>query len=128
LADGGDGGLDGGGPCVDVEVMLRSVLVYCAQIKASIPTHRLVHETKGDLVVALVLRRNLRPEAGELGISGTTLAHDSTVPPSVVVNVNDAKRGTGVKAALDESIVGLPVVGIEGATKVVVQKELPSNY
>ena len=43
------------------------------------------------------------------------------------MDINNAKRGTGVQAALDLSVVGLPVVGIEGATKVVVQKELPSD-
>jgi hypothetical protein len=63
-----------------------------------------------------------------LGVSGTTLTHDGTVPTSVVVDVNNAKRGTRVQATLNQSIVGLPVVGIEGATKVVVEKELPSDY
>jgi hypothetical protein len=56
------------------------------------------------------------------------LTHDGTVPTSVVVDVNNAKRGTRVQATLNQSIVGLPVVGIEGATKVVVEKELPSDY
>lgn len=97
------------------------------QNKVSMLTYRLVHQTKSDLVVSLVLRRNLRPETGELGVSGTTLTHDGTVPASIVVNVNNAKRGTRVQAALDQPIVGLPVVGIEGATKVVVEKELPSD-
>jgi hypothetical protein len=55
------------------------------------------------------------------------LANDGTVPTSVVVDVNNAKRSTGVQATLNLSIVGLPVVGIESATQVVVEKELPSN-
>ena len=55
------------------------------------------------------------------------MTHDGTVPTSIVVDINNAKRGTGVQAALDLSVVGLPVVGIEGATKVVVEKELPSD-
>lgn len=55
------------------------------------------------------------------------MTHDGAIPSSIVVDINNAKRGTGVEAALDLSIVGLPVVGIEGATKVVVKKELPSN-
>ena len=55
------------------------------------------------------------------------MANDGTVPTSVVVDVNNAKRSTGVQATLNLSIVGLPVVGIESATQVVVEKELPSN-
>jgi len=92
-----------------------------------VSAYRLIHQTKGDLVVALVLRRDLRPKACELGVSGTTLTHDGTVPTSIVVDVNNAKRGTGVQATLDLSVVGGPVGGIEGTTKVVVEKELPSH-
>ena len=55
------------------------------------------------------------------------MTHDGTIPASVIVDVNDAKCSTSVQAALDLSVVGLPVVGIEGATKVVVKEELPSN-
>jgi hypothetical protein len=55
------------------------------------------------------------------------LTHNGTIPTSVVVDVNNAKRSTGVQATLNQSIVGLPVVRIEGATKVVVEKELPSD-
>lgn len=55
------------------------------------------------------------------------MTHDGTVPTSIVVNVNNAKRGPGVQATLNLSIVSLPVVRIEGATEVVVEKELPSN-
>ena len=55
------------------------------------------------------------------------MTHDGTVPTSIVVDINNAKRGTSVEAALDLSIVGLPVVGIEGSTKVVVEKELPAH-
>ena len=91
-------------------------------------TYRLVHQTKRNLVVALVLCRNLGPKAGELGVSGTTLAYDGTVPTSVIVDINNAKCSASVQAALNLSVVGLPVVGIEGATKVVVEKELPTNY
>ena len=90
--------------------------------------YRLVHQTKRNLIVALVLRRDLRPKTGELGVSGTTLTHDGTVPTSIIVDINNAKCSARVQAALDLSVVGLPVVGIEGATKVVVEEELPSNY
>lgn len=90
--------------------------------------YRLVHQTKCNLVVALVLGRDLRPKTGELGVSGTTLTHDGTVPTSIIVDINNAKCSARVQAALDLSVVGLPVVGIEGATKVVVEEELPSNY
>jgi len=127
LTDGGDSGLDGGGPCVDVEVVLWCVLACLVLFQASVSTYRLVHQTKGYLVVALVLRRNLRPKTGELGVGRASLAYDGTVPTSIVVDVNNAKRGTGVQATLDLSIVGLPVVGIECTTKVVVEKELPAD-
>lgn len=90
--------------------------------------YRLVHQTKCNLIVALVLRRDLRPKTGELGVSGTTLTHDGTVPTSIIVDINNAKCSARVQAALDLSVVGLPVVGIEGAPKVVVEEELPSNY
>ena len=90
--------------------------------------YRLVHQTKRNLIVALVLRRDLRPKTGELGVGGTTLTHDGTVPTSVIMDINNAECSTRVQAALDLSVVGLPVVGIEGTTKVVVEKELPSNY
>jgi hypothetical protein len=69
----------------------------------------------------------LRPKTRELGVSRATLTHDGAVPASIIVDVNNAKRCTGVQATLDLSIVGLPVVGVEGATKVVVEKELPSD-
>jgi hypothetical protein len=120
--------LDGGGPCVDVEVVLLRVLASSLPNEVSVLAYRLIHQTEGDLVVALVLGRNLRPEAGELGVSGTTLTHDGTVPTSIIVDVDNAKRGTSVQATLNQSIVGLPVVGIEGATKIVVEKELPTDY
>jgi hypothetical protein len=35
LTDGGDGGLDGGSPCVDVEIVLRRVLVYLERLSQS---------------------------------------------------------------------------------------------
>ena len=62
-----------------------------------------------------------------MGVGGSTLAHDGTVPTSVIVDINNAKRSTSVQAALNLSVVGLPVVRIEGATKVVVEEELPSD-
>ena len=55
------------------------------------------------------------------------MKEEGSVPASIVVDVNNAKRCTGVQATLNLSIVGLPVVGIESATQVVVEKELPSN-
>ena len=93
-----------------------------------VSSYRLIHQTKGDLVVTLVLCRDLRPKTSELCVCGPTLSYDRTVPTCVVVNVNNAKCGTGVQATLNLFIIGRPVAGIEGATKVIVQKELPSNW
>jgi hypothetical protein len=89
--------------------------------------YRFVHQTKGNLVVALVLSRNLRPQAGELGVCRSALANNSTVPAGVVVDVNNAKRSAGVQAALDHLVVRGPVGGVEGAAEVVVEQELPSD-
>ena len=89
--------------------------------------YRLVHQTKGNLAVPLVLRRNLRPKASELSVRRTALTNDRTVPTGVVVDVNDAKCSAGVQTALDQLVVRGPVVGVEGAAKVVVEQELPSD-
>ena len=90
-------------------------------------TYRLVHQAKGDLVVALVLRRNLRPKASELGVRRSSLANDPTVPTGVVVDVNDAKCSAGVQATLDLLVVRGPIVGVQCASEVVVEQELPSD-
>jgi len=44
------------------------------------------------------------------------------------VDVDDAERCAGVQATLDQLVVRGPVVGIEGAAKVVVEQELPSDW
>jgi hypothetical protein len=89
--------------------------------------YRLVHEAKSNLGVALVLSCDLRPKTGKLGVSGTTLTDNRAVPTSIIVNVNDTKGGTGAQAALDELVVGREVGRVKVATKVVVEKELPSD-
>jgi hypothetical protein len=43
------------------------------------------------------------------------------------VDVDNAKRSTGVQAALDQLVVRGPVVGVEGAAEVVVEQVLPSD-
>lgn len=58
--------------------------------------YRLVHETKSNLVVVLVLCRDLRPEADELGIGRTALTDNGAVPARVVVDVDDAECSAGV--------------------------------
>ena len=68
LADGVDGTLDGVDPGGDrVEIV------------------GLVHDAEDDALVRTVLLRELRPEALELRVGGTTLGDDATVPASVVV-------------------------------------------
>ena len=90
-------------------------------------TYRLVHDAKGDLVVALVLGSNLRPKAGEVSVSGTALANDLAVPAGVVVDVDNAERSAGGQAVLDLFVVDGPVGGAEGAADLVVDEELPAN-
>lgn len=89
-------------------------------------TYWFVHEAKGDLVVVLVLSCDLRPETRKLGVGRTTLANDRTVPTSIIVNVNNAKRGASVQAALNLLIIGRKVVGVKVAAEVVVEEILPS--
>ena len=90
-------------------------------------TYRLVHDAKGDLVVALVLGGNLRPKAGELSVGGTALANDLAVPAGVVVDVDNAEGSAGGQAVLDLLIVDGPVGGAEGAADLVVDEELPAD-
>lgn len=87
----------------------------------------LVHETKSDPVVVLILGCDLRPKTGKLSVGRTALANDRAIPASIVVDVDDAKRSAGVKTALNLGVVGVPVVGVEGATEVVVEEELPAD-
>jgi hypothetical protein len=117
-------------------LMLRScwrILSVCFLYFLSLLTwsqdfaYGLVHQAKGNSGVALVLGRDLRPKAGELGVCRSALANDSTVPTGIVVDVDNAKRSTGVQAALDQLVVRGPVVGVEGAAEVVVEQVLPSD-
>lgn len=90
-------------------------------------TYRLVHDAKGDLVVALVLGSNLRPKAGEVSVGGTALANDLAVPAGVVVDVDNAKSSACGQAVLDLLVVDGPVGGAEGAADLVVDEELPAD-
>lgn len=90
-------------------------------------TYGLVHETKGNLVVALVLGSNLRPKAGEVSVGGTALANDLAVPAGVVVDVDNAESSAGGQAVLDLLVVDGPVGGAEGAANLVVDEELPAD-
>ena len=90
-------------------------------------TYRLVHDAKGDLVVALVLGSNLRPKAGEVSVGGTALANDLAVPAGVVVDVDNAESCAGGQAVLDLLVVDSPVGGAEGAADLVVDEELPAD-
>ena len=134
LADGGDGGLDGRGPGVDGDIVLKeSRSVRRREYRDAEAwsshgdTYRLVHEAKGDLVVALVLGSNLRPKAGELSVSGTALANDLAVPAGVVVDVDNAESSAGGQAVLDLGVVDSPVGGAKGAADRLVDEELPAD-
>jgi hypothetical protein len=89
-------------------------------------TYRLVHHTKGNLSVALVLGSNLRPKASKLDVGRTALTNNGAVPATVVVHIDDAHLSTSIQAALDLFVVGGPVVCVEGATNGV-HKVLPAN-
>lgn len=89
--------------------------------------YRLVHDAKGNLVVALVLGGNLRPKAGEVSVGGTALANDLAVPAGVVVDVDNAEGSAGGQAVLDLLVVDSPVGGAEGAADLVVDEELPAD-
>jgi hypothetical protein len=90
-------------------------------------THGLVHKTESDLVVALVLRSDLGPDARELNIGGSALANDGAVPAAVVVKVDDTESSAGIKTALNLLVVGGPVGGVKSAADLVVGQELPAD-
>jgi hypothetical protein len=88
-------------------------------------TYGLVHEAKGNLVVALVLGSNLRPKAGKVSVGGTALANDLAVPAGVVVDVDNAESSAGGQAVLDLLVVDeeLPADGdTEGVEAVVLDE------
>ena len=64
----------------------------------------LVHDTKDDLGLALVLGSKLAPNAGELCVGRTSLSNDSSVPACIIVNVNDA-CSTSSKTGLNQLII-----------------------
>lgn len=117
LADGGDGCLDGGGPLADVDVVLVEKSVWWIKMGRLklVMTYRLVHDAESDLIVALVLGGNLRPEAGKFGVAGTALADNGAVPAGIVVNVDNAHGSTGSQAVLDLGVEDAPVLGVESA-------------
>jgi hypothetical protein len=92
-----------------------------------IDTYGLVHEAKRNLVVALVLGGNLRPDASELGIGRSALANDGAVPAAVVVQVDDTESSAGVQAALDLLVEDSPVRRAEGAANSVADEILPAD-
>jgi hypothetical protein len=108
LANSGDRSLDGCSPGRHCEVV------------------RLVHQTECDVLLGLVLRGNLRPDIGELGVGGSTLTDDRTVPSGVVVQVDDAKR-TGCQTTLDQLIVSSQDGCIKSAAKLVLDEVLPAD-
>lgn len=108
LADGGHGGLDRGGPLVDVDVV------------------RLVHDAERNLGVRLVLGGDLAPEGSELSIGRSTLTNDRTVVAGVVVDVDDAHGCTRVQASLNQLVVVLEVA-VQGAADAV-DDVLPADW
>lgn len=44
------------------------------------------------------------------------------------MNIDDAKSGASIQAALDLFVVGREVVGVEVTTEIVVKQELPSDW
>jgi hypothetical protein len=74
ITDGSDSGLNGLDPRGELDVMW------------------LVHDAEDDTLLVLVLGCELAPDVGELLVGRATLADDSTVPPGVVVQVDDDVR------------------------------------
>lgn len=130
MADRGHGCLDGCSPGVDVEVVLEGGVggTWFGSLRGGEGAYRLVHETKSDLVVVLILGGDLRPKAGELSVGRTALTDNGAVPARVVVDVDNAECSAGVQAALDLGIVGIPVVRVERAAEVVVEEKLPADW
>jgi hypothetical protein len=108
LADSSDGSLNGSSPSSHGKVM------------------GLVHQSKRDVLLRLVLRGNLRPNISELSVGGSTLTDDSAIPAGVVVQINDTK-GTGSEAALNQLVVGSKDSGIKCTAKRVLGEVLPSD-
>lgn len=75
-----------------------------------------VHDTEDDLGVAGILCGQLRPEACVLGISWSTLVDDSTVPSSIVVEINDDIGASG-KTLLYGCIVPREEARVDCSTK-----------
>jgi hypothetical protein len=111
LADGGDSGLNSGGPGVDIGEIMG-----------------LVHDAESDLRLGSILSSQLRPDGSELGVGRTTAAANNlTVPAGVVVEVKDAKGSARVQAVGHLLIVLGEEGGVKGATEVLVDKVLPAN-
>jgi hypothetical protein len=64
----------------------------------------LVHKTKDYLLLILVLRRELRPERGELCIRRSALPNDGVVPTPIVVDINHAVGSCG-EARLHQLVI-----------------------
>ena len=90
---------------------------------------RLVHKIECDALFMLVRMGDLCPERSKLGIGRAALAHNGTIPASIVVSmkmssvrwksgssnlqVNDAKVRTGLQAGLNKSKVLLAAIAIQ---------------
>jgi hypothetical protein len=86
-----------------------------------------IHDTEDNLGLAAVLLRKLSPYIRQLRIRRPTLTNNSSIPSSIVVNIEDTQRRTGVQAPLDEAIVLCEVVPVQGTTELVVEQELPAH-
>lgn len=86
----------------------------------------LVHKTKDDFVLGSVFFSQLAPNIGEVGIAGTTLPNDASVPSSEIVIVYKAVAPSG-QASLYQLIIVSKVFSIQGSSQFVVEKKLPGK-
>lgn len=74
---------------------------------------RFIHETKTNAALGSILGSNLTPKTGELICRRTVLADDITIESRIVVDIDNAERGTGIKAPLNQRVIICKITRIE---------------
>jgi hypothetical protein len=127
--DGSYDSLHGRGPLGDVGDVLKFQVSHLDYFSAIEKTYmRFVHDTKGDLGLAAILGCQLLPNVRQLRVGRSTLADNTTVPSSVVVEIQNTQRCTRAQASLYKTVVLLEVGLVQSCTKLVVEQELPANW
>ena len=90
-------------------------------------TVRFIHQSKDNLRIRLILRRQLAPQTSELRIRWSTLSNNCSIPPRIVMDINHASS-TRCQASLDQQIIGRKVGTVECSPEIVVHEVLPANW